>query len=152
MIPATLSHALLAVPLLANVVYAQTQYCNNAASLCSKTYDNVTHLGAHDSPFVRNMTNGYSVAGDQIYTTLQQLDSGVRLHSAQIHQVTGSYGQPEWRLCHTLCQLYDAGLLVTWLTNIKGWLDRNPNDVSSLASSAGDLPLPRQMARPNMRQ
>lgn len=109
---------------------AQGRVCNNAAALCSRTYDNVTYLGAHDSPYVRNSTNSYSVAGNQVYTTLQQLDSGVRLLSAQVHRVTNSNGQTEYRLCHSLCQLYDAGLFVSWLSDIKRWMDRNANDVS----------------------
>lgn len=119
-----------------------TQVCNNAASLCSRRYDNVTHLGAHDSPFVRNKTNDYTGAGDQVYTSLQQLDYGVRLLTAQVHKVTGTDGQVQWRLCHTLCQLYDAGYFVDWLKDIKGWLDAHPNDVSQSAITCIAYPWP----------
>lgn len=83
------------VALLGGLATAQ-QTCNNAAALCSKQYNEVTHLGAHDSPFVRDPSNYYSVSGDQFYNSTRQLDSGVRLLSAQVHQDGSSYN-----LCHT---------------------------------------------------
>ncbi len=39
-----------------NATYA----CNNSSDLCSRSYSNVTYLGAHDSPFLRNSSNGYT--------------------------------------------------------------------------------------------
>ncbi|RMZ84633.1 hypothetical protein DV737_g1231, partial [Chaetothyriales sp. CBS 132003] len=98
--------------------------CNNSPDLCSKTYDSVTYLGAHDSPFVRDATTGYSTSGDQFYNTTVQLDSGVRLVTAQVHVSNG-----DLHLCHTSCDLLDAGLLSDWLGELKQWLDDNPNDV-----------------------
>lgn len=44
---------------------ARETACNNSPDLCSKTYGEITHLGAHDSPFVRDATTDYSTAGDQ---------------------------------------------------------------------------------------
>lgn len=115
------------------VGYASGQtVCNNSPQLCGRAYNNVTVLGAHDSPFVRNATNGYSVAGDQFYSPVTQLDAGVRLLTAQVHQVTDASGAIQYRLCHTLCQLYDAGLLVDFLSSLKAWLDAHPNDVVTL--------------------
>ncbi|KAJ5832946.1 hypothetical protein N7474_001257 [Penicillium riverlandense] len=102
---------------------SSTTACNNSPALCSKSYGEITHLGAHDSPFVHSSATGNSLAGDQYYDTTTQLDSGVRLVTAQVHKSNG-----EWRLCHTLCELMDAGLLSTWLGKIKAWLDDNPND------------------------
>ena len=98
--------------------------CNNSPSLCSKTYDSITHLGAHDSPFVRDATTGYSTSGNQYYNSTIQLDAGVRLLSAQTHQSNG-----DLHLCHSSCDLLDAGTLSSWLSEIKSWLDSNPNDV-----------------------
>lgn len=43
--------------------------------------------------------------------------------TAQVHK-----SNSEWRLCHTSCDLLDAGLLSTWLGDIKSWLDDNPNE------------------------
>jgi hypothetical protein len=104
--------------------------CNNSPSLCSRSYGNITHLGAHDSPFVSNSTNKFTSSGNQFYNSTTQLSAGVRLLSAQIHtaNATGS----ELRLCHTDCSLYDAGSLVDWLTSIKTWLDSNPNEVVTI--------------------
>ena len=57
------------------------------------------------------------------YDTPTQLDAGVRLVTAQVHK-----SDSEWRLCHTSCDLLDAGLLSDWLGDIKSWLDDNPNE------------------------
>ncbi|KAI8990557.1 PLC-like phosphodiesterase [Trametes punicea] len=35
-------------------------------------------------------------------------------------------------LCHTSCSLYDGGSLQDYLTEVKAWMDANPNDVVSL--------------------
>jgi hypothetical protein len=104
--------------------------CNNSPQLCDRSYGNITHLGAHDSPFVSNASNGYDIAGNQLYTSPVQLDAGVRLLTGQIQ--VNSAAPDELRLCHTSCTLYDAGTLVDWLSSINDWLDQNPNDVVSL--------------------
>jgi hypothetical protein len=39
--------------------------CNNSPKLCSKSYGEVTHLGAHDSPFVRDASTQFSTAANQ---------------------------------------------------------------------------------------
>jgi hypothetical protein len=57
------------------------------------------------------------------YNTTVQLSAGVRLVTGQIHQ-----NNNEWHLCHTSCSLLDAGTLEAWLSEIKTWLDNNPND------------------------
>ncbi|KAL2858036.1 PLC-like phosphodiesterase [Aspergillus pseudoustus] len=98
--------------------------CNNSPDLCSKSYGDITHLGAHDSPFLRDESTSYSLAGNQHYNTTVQLDAGVRLVSAQVHS-----DNSQWRLCHSSCSLLDAGRLRTWLTEIKTWLDSNANEV-----------------------
>lgn len=49
---------------LANQLNARsTTACNNSPDLCNKSYGEITHLGAHDSPFVR--TSDSVLAGDQ---------------------------------------------------------------------------------------
>ncbi|PGH02507.1 hypothetical protein AJ79_07620 [Helicocarpus griseus UAMH5409] len=103
------------------------QACNNSPTLCSKTYDQISHLGAHNSPFLRDASTGFSSSGNQFYNTTVQLDSGVRLLSAQMHEHEG-----EQHLCHTSCSLMDAGRLRDWLSEIKEWMDKNPNDVVTI--------------------
>ena len=109
--------------------------CNNSPQLCSRSYGNITHLGAHDSPFVSDASNNYSLSGNQFYNSTVQLDAGVRLLTTQVHSAsTGPL-----RLCHSDCALYDAGTLVDWLKGVNNWLDMNVNDVVTIlvVNSAG---------------
>ncbi len=131
MLQSVLNVIFTAIVLLAATTSAQTA-CNNSPLLCNRNYNNITHLGAHDSPFVRDASTNYSIAGDQFYDSITQLDAGVRLLTAQVHKVTNNFGGTEWELCHTLCQLLDAGPLSNWLVSIKAWLDRNPEAVITL--------------------
>lgn len=136
-----IARAAAVVPLLSLSATAQT-VCNNAASLCSKSYGNITHLGAHDSAFLSDSTTSYATAGNQYYNSTVQLSAGVRLLSAQVHKEDDSN---EWHLCHTSCQLLDAGKLSDWLADIKTWMDANTNDVVTILlvnsddASASDL-------------
>ena len=98
--------------------------CNNSPDLCSRAYNEIVHLGAHDSPFRRDSSTGFSTSGNQYYNSTIQLSFGVRLLSAQVHKNNG-----EWHLCHSSCDLLDAGTLSKWLEEIKLWMDKNPNDV-----------------------
>ncbi|KAI4274731.1 MAG: hypothetical protein LQ337_003730 [Flavoplaca oasis] len=59
--------------------------------------------------------------------TTSQLDAGVRMLTAQVHDNNGS-----WHLCHSDCALLDAGPLSSWLATIKDWLDKHPYDVVSI--------------------
>lgn len=118
---------LLSVAGAASIASRQSAACNNSPALCSKSYSAITHLGAHDSPFVRDASTGDSTSGNQYYNSTTQLDAGVRLLSAQIHKNNG-----QWHLCHSACDLLDAGLVTDWLKGIKTWMDANPNDVVSL--------------------
>lgn len=101
--------------------------CNNSPLLCNRAYSNITHLGAHNSAFLRNVENGYSLAGNQYHNATVSLSAGVRLLQAQVHFDTGNL-----QLCHTSCTIMDAGSLLSWLSHIKSWLDTNPNEVVTL--------------------
>ena len=122
------------LPLLWSISSSQSTStaCNNSPDLCNVSYGNITHLGAHDSPFVRDESNGFTTSGNQFYDSVAQLDAGVRLLSAQVHRTNGSDGNPAWHLCHTSCQLLDVGTLSDWLSTIKAWLDSNPNEVVTI--------------------
>ncbi|KAI1460586.1 PLC-like phosphodiesterase [Annulohypoxylon moriforme] len=104
-----------------------TSACNNSPDLCSRSYNNITHMGAHDSAFLRDASTSNSVAGNQYYNATVALDAGIRLLQAQVHDKDGAI-----ELCHTSCSLLDAGTLQTWLTAIKSWMDSNPNEVVTL--------------------
>jgi hypothetical protein len=104
--------------------------CNNSPILCERAYNNVTYLGAHDSPFVANESNAFTISGNQYFDSPKQLDAGVRLLTAQIHTIPDQ--GIELRLCHTDCSLYDGGTMINWLSSIKSWMDANPNDVVTI--------------------
>ncbi|KAK4139298.1 phosphoric diester hydrolase [Dichotomopilus funicola] len=118
--------------------------CNNSPDLCTRAYNNITHLGAHDSPFVRDPSTRNSVAGNQYYNATVALSAGVRLLQAQVHfsnpssssssSASGEGGGDGGvlRLCHTDCRLMDAGRLEDWLGTIRVWLEGNGNEVVTL--------------------
>ncbi|KAK0646251.1 PLC-like phosphodiesterase [Cercophora newfieldiana] len=104
-----------------------TVACNNSPALCSRAYNNITHMGAHDSAFLRDASTGNSLAGNQYFNATVALSAGIRLLQAQVHVVNNTL-----RLCHTDCSLLDAGLLDAWLARIKFWMDTNPNEVVTI--------------------
>ncbi|KAK7178643.1 hypothetical protein PSPO01_15297 [Paraphaeosphaeria sporulosa] len=134
------------IPFLTSTTSAQTA-CNNSPSLCSRAYNNMTHLGAHDSPFLRDKSTSFSTSGNQYYNSTVQLDAGVRLLSAQVHKNSSASGSDKWRLCHSTCELLDAGSLTNWLKEIKAWMDADANKnevvtvliVNSDDASAADI-------------
>ncbi|KAF2179345.1 hypothetical protein K469DRAFT_596378 [Zopfia rhizophila CBS 207.26] len=132
------------LPFLYTSASAQTA-CNNSPSLCNKAYNNITHLGTHDSPFLRNNSTSFSTSGNQYYDSVTQLDAGVRLLSAQVHKSNGTDGSTQWHLCHTSCDLLDAGTLSSWLGKIKGWMDNNPNDVVTVLLVNSDNASPAEL-------
>lgn len=101
--------------------------CNNSPELCSRAYNSITHLGAHDVAFLRDSTTSFSTAGNQFYNATVALSAGVRLLQAQIHSFNGAL-----KLCHTSCGLLDGGTLEDWLKDIKVWMDANTNEVVTL--------------------
>jgi hypothetical protein len=112
---------------------AAQRACNNFVSLCNVSYDQVTHLGAHNSPYLRVASNRFSIFGNQFFDTAVQLDAGVRLLTVQVHASKHPVTKArQLRLCHTSCMFFDAGALQDWLFEIRTWLDRNPNEVLTL--------------------
>jgi len=97
--------------------------CNGHVELCGRQYSNVTFLGAHDS-FAVGATD---VAANQDYNVTQQLNDGIRMLQNQV------LVQPDGlHLCHTICPLYDAGLLLNYLVEVRNWLAKNPTEVVSI--------------------
>ncbi|KAI0446053.1 PLC-like phosphodiesterase [Xylaria telfairii] len=106
---------------------SSTGACNNSPDLCSRSYSNVTHMGAHDSSFLRDASTQNSIAGNQYFNATVALDAGLRLLQVQVHDLSGTI-----EMCHTTCGLLDAGPLQDWLGDIKLWMDSNPNEVVTL--------------------
>ncbi|KAF7857217.1 hypothetical protein EAF04_009458 [Stromatinia cepivora] len=104
-----------------------TVACNNSPELCNRNYNNITHMGAHDSAFLRDQSTGFSTSGNQFYNVTVALSAGIRLLQAQVHNSNGTL-----ELCHTSCLLLDGGSLETFLTEIKTWMDANTNEVITL--------------------
>ncbi|KAJ2986473.1 hypothetical protein NUW58_g5011 [Xylaria curta] len=111
----------------ANVASNSAVACNNSPDLCSRSYSNITHMGAHDSSFLRDASTKFSVAGNQYFNATVALDAGIRLLQVQVHDLNGVI-----EMCHTSCGLLDAGPLQTWLADIRFWMDNNPNEVVTL--------------------
>ncbi|KAF4506895.1 hypothetical protein G6O67_006931 [Ophiocordyceps sinensis] len=101
--------------------------CNNSPTLCSRQYNQITHMGAHDSSFLRDKSTGNSPAGNQFLNATIALDAGFRLLQTQVHKVDSGV-----RMCHTSCGILDAGPLDSWLANVADWVRRNPNDVITI--------------------
>jgi hypothetical protein len=108
-------------------VSTSTIACNNSPLLCNRHYNNITHMGAHDSAFLRDSSTSFSTSGNQFYNATIALSAGIRLLQAQVHNSNGTL-----ELCHTTCTLLDGGTLETFLAEIKTWMDVNTNEVVTL--------------------
>ncbi|KAG8745491.1 hypothetical protein FRC10_007838 [Ceratobasidium sp. 414] len=97
--------------------------CNGYSELCSRTYGNVTYIGAHNSYAV----GSNNLAANQDYDVTQQLTDGIRLLQVQAHNQNSAI-----RLCHSSCLLYDGGLLSDYLKKVKSWMDKNPTEVVTI--------------------
>lgn len=102
--------------------------CNGNAAFCSRSYSNVTLIGAHDSAFV-----GILPTENQVKSVADQLGAGVRFLQAQTHELDG-----QLYMCHTSCDLLNAGLVTDYLNTVKTWMDGNPNEVLTLLLTNGD--------------
>ncbi|RDA83846.1 hypothetical protein CP532_1200 [Ophiocordyceps camponoti-leonardi (nom. inval.)] len=120
--------------------------CNNSPALCSRAYNKMTHLGAHDSSFLRDKSTNNSPAGNQFRNATLALDAGLRLLQTQLHKVDSAQNDVErLRLCHSSCGILDAGPLDTWLRAVADWMGRNPNDVVTLLIVNADNVSPREI-------
>src|SRR5688572_24880510 len=70
-------------------VRRQAQSCNSSPSLCSLQYNQITHMGAHDSSFLRDESTRNSLAGNQYLNATKALDAGFRLLQGQVHALNG---------------------------------------------------------------
>lgn len=99
--------------------------CNGGASLCSKRYNEITHLVTHDS-----YATSPNLAATQDDTIVDQLNNGVR--GIKLSAVP-SLADPEViHLCHTFCGILDAGPITKNLNSIAEWLQANPKEVITI--------------------
>lgn len=116
-----------------------TQPCNNYVELCERRYSNVTEVGAHNSPFVRE---GSSAANQQL-DVITQLNDGVRFLQAQIQFPTpGRTDDDGPHFCHSSCDMLDAGPIEDWLTRVREWVDDHPYDVVTILLGNGNYSHP----------
>lgn len=116
-----------------------TTPCNNYPEFCARRYSNITMVGAHNSPFVRVG----SAASNQEYPVATQLDDGIRFVQAQIQWPTNGTVP---HLCHTSCDMLDAGPLTTWLTSVRDWVAAHPYDVVTVLLGNGNYSTPDKYA------
>lgn len=100
-----------------------TTPCNNYPEFCGRKYSNITYVAAHNSPFdIKG-----NAASNQDYGSIAQLNDGIRLLQTETHWPNSSV-----YLCHSSCDLLNAGSLQSWLTDITEWVANHPYDVITL--------------------
>ncbi|KAL4809710.1 PLC-like phosphodiesterase [Aspergillus unguis] len=100
-----------------------TQPCNGYTEFCNRKYSNITMIAAHNSPFVMPG----NVAANQALGVKYQLDDGVRMLQFQAHNQNDTM-----YLCHTSCDMLNAGTLEDYLSDVTTWLKQHPYDVITL--------------------
>ena len=104
------------------------QVCNGRPEYCSLIYSNISQVASHDSAFV-----GILPTKNQHLSVADQLGMGIRFLQGQTHVENGAL-----EMCHTTCFEEDAGSTVNYLSNIKTFLDANPNEVITVLLTNGD--------------
>lgn len=100
-----------------------TQACNGYVEFCDRQYSNITYVAAHNFPFIR----ANNAARNQELGMLDQLNDGIRMLQAQAHYVNDTF-----YLCHTDCNILNAGTLEAQFRQLATWLDQNPFEVVTL--------------------
>lgn len=112
-----------------------TQPCNNYVELCQRQYSNITNVGTHNSPFVKE---GNAAANQQLDVTTQ-LNDGVRFLQGQMHW---NDNDTVPHFCHTTCSILDAGRITDWLVDVKNWVASNRFDVVTILLENGNYSSP----------
>ena len=103
--------------------------CNGWTEFCQRSYSNVTMVAAHNSPFVKPG----NAAANQALEVVTQLNDGIRMLQFQTHRVNGTM-----YMCHTSCDLLNAGPLEDYFSTVKQWLDQNPYEVVTILMGNDD--------------
>ncbi|KAJ5226898.1 uncharacterized protein N7469_006904 [Penicillium citrinum] len=107
-----------------------TTPCNGYSEFCMRNYSNITNVAAHNSPFV---VPG-NAASNQAFKVTDQLNDGIRMLQFQAHNKSG-----EIHLCHSSCDILDAGPLTDYLAEVYRWMAKNPYNVVTFLMGNSDL-------------
>ncbi|KAF9921015.1 hypothetical protein FBU30_008986 [Linnemannia zychae] len=128
--------ALVASTMLLSGADAQGQLCNGYAELCAKPYNEVSYPTTHNA---YAYTPPGALAANQDNDIPTQLKDGIRAFMLDAYNVP-SGGTDDIELCHSSCNLLDAGPLSKVLGQIKTFMDKNPNEVITIFwENAGKL-------------
>ncbi|KAF9942061.1 hypothetical protein BGZ65_010972 [Modicella reniformis] len=117
------------------LLHSDAQLCNGYAALCAKTYNQVVYPTTHNA--YANTPPG-ALAANQDNNITTQLGDGIR--ALMLDAYVSPKNPNVVELCHTSCNLLDAGPLTTTLGQIKAFLDANPNEVITIFwENAGNL-------------
>ncbi|KAF2471902.1 PLC-like phosphodiesterase [Lindgomyces ingoldianus] len=100
-----------------------SQPCNNYVEFCNRRLSNISLVVAHNSPFVVP----HNVASNQDRRVSLQLEDGIRGLQFETHMPNGTL-----RLCHTSCDLLDAGTLEDYLHTVASWLVSHPYEIIAI--------------------
>ncbi|EXJ96277.1 hypothetical protein A1O1_01403 [Capronia coronata CBS 617.96] len=118
---------------------SNTAPCNGHPDFCQRKYSNITYIAAHNSPFIRPG----NLAANQMLDVEAQLNDGIRMLQFQTHYVNGTV-----YLCHTSCDILNAGTLEDYLITITKWLRANPYDVIAVLMGNDDVIDPMNFTGP----
>lgn len=118
-----------------------TQPCNGWPEFCNRKYSNITMIGAHNSPFA---IKG-NIASNQALGVTTQLNDGIRFLQFQVHKPNAT---SPLLLCHTSCNLLNAGTLVDYFVSVREWMDANPYEVVTVLMGNSDVLAPQNFTQP----
>jgi hypothetical protein len=136
-----------------------TRPCNGYPELCNRKYSNITHVAAHNSPFV----NPNNVASNQALDVTTQLNDGIRMCRLNVcsillipllmislvqFQVHKPNDTSPLMLCHTSCDLLNVGTLLSYLSTVNSWLEEHRYDVVTILMGNYDVLSPSNFTGP----
>ncbi|KAL1924080.1 uncharacterized protein VTP21DRAFT_7115 [Calcarisporiella thermophila] len=101
--------------------------CNGSPDLCSKPYNQLAYATTHNS-----FASGFNTAANQQFDIPTQLKDGIRGLMLDAHKPPAGKEANVIQLCHTSCDLLDAGSAGNTLKNIKTFLQANPQEVVTI--------------------
>jgi hypothetical protein len=97
--------------------------CNLYVEFCTRKYSNITQVCSHNSPFVK----ANNAAANQAFGVTAQLDDGIRMLQIQAHVVNGTVF-----LCHSSCDILNAGTMTAYFAKVTEWVSTHPYDVITI--------------------
>ncbi|KAG0735464.1 hypothetical protein G6F23_011574 [Rhizopus arrhizus] len=106
------------------------QVCNGYSEYCNKPYNSLTHVLTHNAyGYVAN-----PASNQQCPVTTQLADGvrGLKLSAVSLNNSTSNATADSIHLCHTSCNILNAGPAVDTLTTLTEWVKNNPNEVLTI--------------------